>query len=245
VITLDHVTKAFDGHVAVADVSLTVDAGTTHVLLGTSGSGKSTILRMILGLLLPDRGDVVVDGVRVTAATRATVVRRMGYVVQEGALYPHLTGYQNVTLAARAQGWSEPRMRERAAALAAMVELDATTLARYPAELSGGQRQRIGLMRALMLDPPVLLLDEPLGALDPLVKAELEVELCRLFSRLGKTVVLVTHDLREALVLGDTITLLTGGRVVQQGTFDDLAQRPADAFVTKFLSAQTPPERPA
>jgi len=159
--------------------------------------------------------------------------------VQDGGLYPHLTGLQNVALAAMAQGWPRARIQARVDELAVMAGIDAGILGRYPREISGGQRQRIGLMRALMLDPPILLLDEPLAALDPIVRAELQAQLGRLFATLGKTVVLVTHDIREAALLGDTITLMTSGRVVQQGTFADLAERPATPFVSQFLTAQT------
>ena len=163
----------------------------------------------------------------------------MGYVVQDGGLYPHLTARANVTLAAEAQRWPRARIDARLSELAVMAGVEDSMLGRYPRELSGGQRQRIGLMRALMLDPPILLLDEPLGALDPIVRAELQVQLGRLFAQLEKTVLLVTHDIREAVVLGRIITLMTEGRTVQQGTFADLVDRPATPFVTQFLSAQT------
>jgi osmoprotectant transport system ATP-binding protein len=163
----------------------------------------------------------------------------MGYVVQDGGLYPHLTASQNVALPADAHGWPPAKTRARAAELGAMVGLDDSSLRLYPRELSGGQRQRVGLMRALVLDPPLLLLDEPLGALDPIVRAELQAQLGRLFAGLGKTVVLVTHDIREAALLGSTITLMTAGRIVQQGAFADLVERPATPFVTQFLTAQT------
>jgi osmoprotectant transport system ATP-binding protein len=240
-ITLRNVTQSFGAIRAVDDVSLDVPEATTHVLLGSSGSGKSTILRMILGLVRPDAGEVEVAGVRVSEATRATVARHVGYVVQEGALYPHLTGFANVALPAEVQRWPRPRIEERVQRLARMVGLAPATLAHHPAELSGGERQRVGLMRALMLDPPVLLLDEPLGALDPIVRADLQTELARLFRELGKTVLLVTHDVREAMLLGATVTLLTGGRIVQHGTFADLVHRPASSFVTDFLRAQAAP----
>ena len=238
-IALRDVTKRFGATVALDSVSLDVPPGATHVLLGSSGSGKSTVLRLILGLAAPDEGTVVVDGVVVDAGSRDRLVARMGYVVQDGGLYPHLTSVDNVTLAASAQGWPRARVDARVAELAGMAGLDAATLGRYPRELSGGQRQRVGLMRALMLDPPVLLLDEPLGALDPIVRAELQDQLGTLFAALAKTVVLVTHDIREAARLGHTITLLTAGRVVQHGTFADLTERPASPFVTQFLTAQT------
>jgi osmoprotectant transport system ATP-binding protein len=239
VITLRNVTKRFGERVALDGVSIDVLARTVHVLLGSSGSGKSTVLRCVLGLVHPDEGDVQVDGTPVTEATRSALVRRMGYVVQDGGLYPHLTAFDNVTLPALAHGWPPERMRKRAGELGVLVGLDDATLRLYPRELSGGQRQRVGLMRALMLDPPLLLLDEPLGALDPIVRAELQGQLGTLFGALGKTVVLVTHDIREAALLGSTITLMTAGRVVQQGTFADLVERPATPFVTQFLTAQT------
>jgi osmoprotectant transport system ATP-binding protein len=239
VIALRAVTKRFGEVVALDRVSIEVVAGATHVLLGSSGSGKSTVLRLILGLTAPDDGTVVVDGAVVTASTRAALVRRMGYMVQDGGLYPHLAASQNVALGAVAQQWSRARIDARVAELADLASFDAAMLRRYPRELSGGERQRVGLMRALMLDPPILLLDEPLGALDPIVRAELQVQLGRLFATLGKTVVLVTHDIREAALLGSTITLMTEGRTVQQGTFADLAEHPATPFVTQFLTAQT------
>jgi len=241
VIVLRNVTRSFGAVVAVDDVSLEVPKGTTHVLLGTSGCGKSTILRMILGVLRPDRGTIEVTGITVTPESRAAVARQVGYVVQEGALYPHLSAFDNVALPAQAQGWPAPRIATRVDELTSLVGLEAALLARPPQRLSGGERQRVGLMRALMLDPPVLLLDEPLGALDPLVRAELQTQLGELFRTLAKTVVLVTHDVREAVVLGRTITLMTQGRVVQDGTFDDLRHRPASPFVTEFLRAQAPP----
>jgi osmoprotectant transport system ATP-binding protein len=240
-IALRDVTKTFGARVAVDRVSLAVERGTTGILLGSSGSGKSTILRLLLGLIAPDTGDVTIDGVPVAAEAGSGGRPRIGYVVQEGALYPHLTARGNVTLPARAEGWPATRIAERLETLAGVVGLDRDLLDSYPGQLSGGQRQRVGLMRALMLDPPVLLLDEPLGALDPIARAELQTELARIFREVRKTVILVTHDVREAFVLGSTITLLNAGRVVQQGTFADLARRPAEPFVAEFLGAQAPP----
>ena len=240
-ITLHDVTKRFGPRVAVDGVSFTVSGGTTGVLLGSSGSGKSTILRLILGLVRPDAGVVAIGGIQVTAQGGDDARPRIGYVVQEGALYPHLTARRNVALPALAERWTASRIAERLEALAALLGLDRRLLDLYPMELSGGQRQRVGLMRALMLDPPVLLLDEPLGALDPIARAELQTELARVFREVRKTVILVTHDVREAVVLGSSITLLNGGRVVQHGSFADLASRPAEPFVAEFLRAQTPP----
>jgi osmoprotectant transport system ATP-binding protein len=240
-IALRGVTKRFGERVALDDVSIEFSGHATHVVLGSSGCGKSTILRLILGLLGPDAGEVAVDGTPVGPTTRAALLQRMGYVVQEGGLYPHLTTYQNAALAAEPHRWSPARVRERVAVLATMVGFDDAILGLYPAQLSGGQRQRAGLVRALMLDPPILLLDEPLGALDPIVRADLQAQLGRLFQDLRKTVLLVTHDIREAMILGETVTLMTAGRVVQRGTFDDLLRTPAHPFVTEFLKAQALP----
>lgn len=236
-IALRHVTKRFGDLVALDDISLTVEPGRTHVLLGSSGSGKSTILRIILGLVHPDAGDVSIDA----DGAAGPPTRHVGYVVQGGALYPHLTAARNVMLPARAAGWTAERQAARLDTLTALMELEPELIARFPHELSGGQQQRVSLMRALMLDPPILLLDEPLGALDPITRASLQAHLARIFGELRKTVVLVTHDVREAFVLGSVITLLSQGRIVQQGTLADLAQRPADPFVSEFLSAQAPP----
>ena len=242
-IAVRHVSKRFGATVALDDVSLEVGPGTTHVLLGSSGSGKSTLLRVMLGLVGADAGEAWIDDLAVTPSSRRQLVGRVGYVVQEGGLYPHLTAGGNVSLPAETLGWPRARTAARLRELAALVGFDDAMLRRYPAELSGGQRQRVGLMRALVLDPPRLLLDEPLGALDPIVRADLQTELKRLFAALGKTVVLVTHDVREAVLLGSTITLLRNGRVVQQGTFGELARKPAEPFVTEFLGAQAlPPE---
>ena len=240
-IVFERVTRRFGPVVAVDDVSLAVARGSTHVLVGSSGCGKSTILKLALGLLAPDAGTIRVDGTPVGPPTRAAVARQIGYVVQEGALYPHLAASRNVALPAEVQRWPRDRIAARVEALARMVGLDDATLGRYPRELSGGQRQRVGLMRALMLDPPMLLMDEPLGALDPVVRADLQAQLKQIFADLGKTVILVTHDIREAVLFGTTITLMTRGRVVQQGTFADLASYPADPFVSEFIGAQAPP----
>jgi osmoprotectant transport system ATP-binding protein len=166
---------------------------------------------------------------------------RIGYVVQDGALFPHLTVARNATLPARAAGWSADAQASRLDALTKVVALEPALLDRFPHQLSSGQRQRAGLLRALILDPPLLLLDEPLGSLDPIARAELQEHLVAVIGELGKTVVVVTHDVREAFVFGATITLLNRGRVVQQGTFEELARRPAEPFVAEFLRAQAPP----
>jgi osmoprotectant transport system ATP-binding protein len=241
-IELRGVRKTLGGRDVIRPIDLTVAAGRTTILLGPSGCGKSTLLRLILGLLWPDEGEVVIDGQRLTPAAVLTVRRRIGYVVQDGGLFPHLTATNNAALVARHLGWSRDRIAARIADLAELVRLSTDFLTRYPAQLSGGQRQRVGLMRALVLDPAVLLLDEPLGALDPLVRAELQTDLRDVFRTLGKTVVLVTHDLSEAAYFADEVLLLRDGRVVQRGRPADLVRAPAEPFVTQFIQAQRPAE---
>jgi osmoprotectant transport system ATP-binding protein len=226
---------------ALAETSLDVEARRTTVLIGPSGSGKTTALRLMLGLVRPDAGHVLHGEASLETYGPAELRRfraRTGYVVQDGGLLPHLTAAGNVSLMARHLGWRAPRIAERTAELAELVRLSEPMLARHPHELSGGQRQRVALMRALMLDPELLFLDEPLGALDPLVRADLQDELAAIFRRLGKSVVMVTHDLAEAALLGHAIVLLHGGRVVQRGSLDDLERRPATPFVTQFVRAQ-------
>lgn len=241
-IELDNVTKTFGSAVAIDRLTAEFEGGRTHVLLGSSGCGKSTLLRLILGLISPDSGVVRVDGRAMDSSTRRGLLEKMGYVVQEGGLFPHLTAYGNVSLAAESRGWGEERIRGRIDELSEMVGFDEGILRLFPSELSGGQMQRVSLMRSLMLDPPILLLDEPLGSLDPLVRADLQLQLREIFTPLGKTVVLVTHDIREAAIFGHTITLMTEGRIVQRGSFADLSTRPASPFVTAFLGAQEPTE---
>jgi len=237
-IELHGVTKAFGGEAALGPIDLAVPPHRTLALLGPSGCGKSTLLRLVVGLLTPDAGTIEAFGTRVTAATRDALRLRMGYVIQEGALFPHLTAAENVALIARDQGWAADRIARRVEELARLAHLPVELLARYPAQLSGGQRQRVALMRALVLDPEVLLFDEPLGALDPMIRASLQDELAGLFRQLRKTVLFVTHDLAEAAFVADEIVLLRQGRIVQRGTARDLLERPAEPFVTEFVRAQ-------
>jgi len=241
VIALEGVTKRFGERQVIGSLTLDIPSRTSLALVGPSGCGKSTVLRLVLGLLAPDEGQVIVAGVPVTPATVIAVRRRAGYVIQEGGLFPHLTALRNVTLLAARLGWSRDRIAARVDELAALVGLDGPPLRRYPSELSGGQRQRVGLMRALMLDPPVLLLDEPMGALDPLVRARLQRDLKRIFGELGKTVLLVTHSLEEAAYLGDEVALMRSGRLIQRGKMSDLVDAPADGFVREFVQAQRSP----
>ena len=248
-IALDGVSKSYDGTPALHPTDLAPAPGRTTVLIGPSGCGKSTLLRLMIGLIRPDIGTVRVGGELLTTENVVALRRRMGYVIQEGGLFPHLTARGNVTLLARHLGWPPDRLDARLAELADLVQLPLALLDGYPAQLSGGQRQRVGLMRALMLDPDVLLLDEPLGALDPMIRAGLQDDLRAIFRRLGKTVVLVTHDLGEAAFFGDEIVLLRAGRIVQQGAFRAFVEAPAEPFVEAFINAQrrplgAAPERP-
>jgi len=232
------VSKSFNGQEAVLPTDLIVPAGQTTVLIGPSGCGKSTLLRLMIGLLKGDAGEIRFEGTRITAENIQSIRWRMGYVVQDGGLFPHLTAEQNICLMARYLGWAEDLISARLKDVVRLTQFPEDGLRRYPIQLSGGQKQRVSLMRALMLDPDVLLLDEPLGALDPMIRSELQADLRRIFQSLRKTVVLVTHDLAEAGYLGDNIVLLQAGRVVQQGKLTDLMQSPADAFVAQFIRAQ-------
>jgi osmoprotectant transport system ATP-binding protein len=232
------VCKSYGSAPALRPTDLTIATGRTTVLIGPSGCGKSTLLRLMAGLLQPDSGVVLFEGVPVTPANARELRRRIGFVVQDGGLFPHLTACGNATLMARHLGWGRERIDKRLAELTDLTRFPADLLDRYPVQLSGGQRQRVSLMRALMLDPPLLLLDEPLGALDPLIRSDLQTDLRDIFQTLHKTVVLVTHDLSEASFLGDTLVLMQSGRIVQQDTFANLIQSPAGEFVTRFINAQ-------
>ncbi len=219
-------------------LDLRFDPGKTTVLIGPSGCGKSTILRLIIGLLQPDTGTIAFDGQEITQATVASLRPRVGYVIQDGGLFPHLTARDNVLLMARQLGRPNEKMETRLNELCELTRFPADALARYPVELSGGQRQRVSLMRALALAPELLLLDEPLGALDPLVRAALQQDLKEIFRRLSQTAILVTHDLAEAAFLGDRIVLMNEGTVLQSGTIAELREQPASEFVTEFINAQ-------
>lgn len=234
----DAVTKRFGSIVALDSVTLHCESGRTTALLGPSGCGKSTLLRLAVGLLWPDAGRVLVEGQPLNEDRVIDVRRGIGYVIQEGGLFPHLDVFSNVALMARYLRWDANRIRERFETLRELVKLPNSVGTRYPNELSGGQRQRVSLMRALMLDPELLLLDEPLGALDPMIRGDLQRDLAELFKELGKTVVIVTHDIAEAGVLGDTLVLLQSGRVVQQGSLADLIEKPASDFVKAFVETQ-------
>ena len=235
---LQGVAKTFDGKTAIAALDLSIAERSTTVLIGPSGCGKSTLLRLMIGLIPPTSGQVLFDGSALSGAVLAAARQRIGYVIQDGGLFPHLTASENACLMAAYLGWAVERQEARLRELAELTRLPEDTFGRYPAQLSGGQRQRVALIRALMLDPELLLMDEPLGALDPMIRRGLQDDLRAIFRQLEKTVVLVTHDMHEAAFFGDEIILLRDGRVVQKGTIADLIERPADPFVTDFISAQ-------
>ncbi|MEQ1567765.1 MAG: ATP-binding cassette domain-containing protein [Myxococcota bacterium] len=218
-------------------VDLHLARGRTLALVGPSGCGKTTALRVVAGLVRPSEGRVEIAGEDLARADLQRVRHQLGYVVQDGGLFPHLSARDNVTLVARHLGWEARRIDARVEELCALARLATAALDRRPAELSGGQRQRVGLMRALMLEPKLLLLDEPLGALDPLVRAALQDDLRAIFRAVGATVVLVTHDLAEAAWFGDELAVLHEGRVVAHGPPAEVLGAPVDPFVRAFVAA--------
>ena len=225
------------GRTLLQDLNLQVRRGETLVLLGRSGAGKTTTLKLINGLLEPTQGRVIVEGRATTDGDPVQLRRRIGYVIQEVGLFPNLTVQRNVGLVPRLEGWSAKRAQARVREMLNLVGLEPDQFAgRYPKELSGGQRQRVGVARALAADPPLLLMDEPFGALDPLTRAEIQQEFQRLRQRLQKTIVFVTHDLREALMLSTRIALLEGGRLVGVYTPEEFRQAP-DPVVAAYFRA--------
>lgn len=240
-LTIHQVSKRFGDLQVLQPTDLHVPEGQTTVLLGPSGCGKSTLLKIIIGIVTPDTGSVKINGQQITPKNVEEMRRQIGYVMQDGGAFPHLTARDNVGLLARYLGWDAKRIDSRIKELAELVRLPVNYLDKFPLQLSGGQRQRVGMMRALMLDPQLILLDEPMGALDPLVRYDLQEDLRNIFRTLKKTAVMVTHDLGEAAFFGEELVLLGHGKIVQQGTLEDLQTNPADEFVTRFLQAQRVP----
>jgi len=239
-IALEGLTKRFPGASAPAvdALSLDIGAGEICVLIGPSGCGKTTTMRMINRMIEPDAGRIAIDGRDVTAADPVLLRRSIGYVIQQVGLFPHLTIAENVATVPVLLGWPAARVARRVDELLARVDMPPERYRdRYPRELSGGQKQRVGVARALAADPPVMLMDEPFGALDPLTRAALQDEFLRLLHELGKTIVFVTHDIDEALKMGTRIALLRAGRVVQYARPETLLAQPADAFVGEFVGA--------
>jgi osmoprotectant transport system ATP-binding protein len=237
-IYLKNVSKTYGAIKALQSVELPISEGMTTALIGPSGCGKSTLLRLIIGLTYPDAGSVYFKDVQVLPEIVLSLRREMGYVIQEGGLFPHLTAHDNVALMARYVGWTENKIQTRIDELSDLAQFPRDGLNRFPVQLSGGQRQRVSLMRALMFNPDVLLMDEPLGSLDPMIRSDLQTDLKTIFQTLRKTVVLVTHDISEAAFLADTIVLLRDGQIIQRGTFEEMVRSPSDPFVTRFINAQ-------
>lgn len=238
---LTNVSKRYDDTEVLTPTNLYVPPGETLILIGPSGCGKSTLLRLITGLIQPNSGFITLEGTRLTPDNILHNRQLMGYVIQEGGLFPHLTVRDNVIVMARYLkrdiDWINSRLNE----LSELTRLPHELMRRYPSELSGGQRQRVSLMRALMLDPELLLLDEPLGALDPMIRYELQQELKSIFTQLGKTVIIVTHDIAEAAFFGQTLVLMNSGRIIQSGSFKNLIKTPSEPFVEQFINAQREP----
>jgi osmoprotectant transport system ATP-binding protein len=243
-IEIERLTRRFGDTVAVDDVSLSIERGTITAFVGTSGSGKSTLLRMINRLIAPTSGTIHIDG-RNTANVPAEALRRgIGYVIQGNGLFPHWTVARNIATVPRLFGWSAAKTNDRVRELLTLFNLDPDTyIDKYPHQLSGGQQQRIGVARALAAEPAILLMDEPFGALDPIIRGKAQEDLLALQRRLGITVVIVTHDMEEALHLGDRIVVMDGGRVLQAATPADILRRPAPGFVERLVAGVERPFR--
>ncbi|MDZ7755023.1 ATP-binding cassette domain-containing protein [Rhodohalobacter sp.] len=239
-ISAQNITKTYDQRV-LDNVSMAIPAGQTVSLIGPSGCGKSTLLRIIMGLIPADSGTVEIAGEKMHSDNMLKLRRKMGYVIQTGGLFPHLTARENLTLVTNFLKLDPDAVEQRIEKLTSLTNIDPALLERKPEKLSGGQAQRVSLMRALMLDPPILLMDEPLGSIDPLVRHELQNDLRSIFRELKKTVLIVTHDLGEAAFLGDSISLMQSGRIVQEGTIREIIDNPASEFVEQFVNAQRSP----
>ncbi|MFO7799179.1 ATP-binding cassette domain-containing protein [Rhodohalobacter sp.] len=239
-ISAQNINKTYDQRV-LDDVSFTIPTGRTISLIGPSGCGKSTLLRIIMGLIPADSGTVEIASEKMHSGNVLELRRKMGYVIQTGGLFPHLTARENLTLVTNFLKLNPEEVEERIEKLITLTNIDPSLLERKPEKLSGGQAQRISLMRALMLDPPILLMDEPLGSIDPLVRHELQNDLRSIFRELKKTVLIVTHDLGEAAFLGDAISLMQSGRIVQEGTIREIIDKPENEFVEQFVNAQRSP----
>lgn len=239
-IEFEHVTKSYpDGTVAVADFSLRIDSHRTIALVGSSGSGKTTLLRMVNRMVDPTAGRVLIDDVDVATVDPVKLRRSIGYVLQQGGLLPHRTIVDNIGTVLRLNGMAKAEARQHALTMMDRVGLDRAMAKRYPTQLSGGQQQRVGVARALAPEPNILLMDEPFGAVDPIVRRELQDELLRLQAELGKTIVFVTHDIDEAFRLGDEVVILKpGGVIAQQGTPTEILSHPADDFVRGFVGSE-------
>ncbi len=234
-IVFENVHKSYGEKAVLRGVSLSIPRNGVTAIIGPSGGGKSTLVQMINGLLRPDQGRVLIFSQPINYDNLIETRKRIGYAVQGVALFPHMTVEKNISLLAKLETWPEPKIDERVRELIALVNLPAAYLKKYPHELSGGEQQRVGLCRAMMLDPKIFLLDEPFGALDPITRNEIHAEFQRLQKLAARTVVLVTHDLREAFKLADHIVILNHGVIEQVGSGEDILDRPASEFVEQFV----------
>lgn len=238
-IAIKNISKRFNSHQAVDNISFTVQDGETVVFLGTSGSGKTTLLKMINRLLEPDTGEISIDGRNIALQRPEHLRRKIGYVFQNNGLFPHYTIEENIGTVCRLLGWDKDKIARRVTGLMEELRLPPGEYrTAWPHELSGGQQQRVGIARALAADPPILLMDEPFGALDPITRARVRKDFSKLSELRSKTIVMVTHDVQEAFEMADRIFLLDNGRLIQEGTPDDLLFHPSGPFVRSFLEEQ-------
>ncbi|MCH8873156.1 ABC transporter ATP-binding protein [candidate division KSB1 bacterium] len=237
-IAFDNVSKSYHQKIALKNISLTFQPNKTTAVIGPSGSGKSTLIQLINGLLRPDNGQVSVFDKKINYDNLSELRRRMGYAVQGTGLFPHLTVKKNITLLAVLENWENDRISKRAEELVNLVNLPKGYFTKYPHELSGGEQQRVGLCRAMMLNPKIFLLDEAFGALDPITRSEIHAEFIKLQKLEARTIILVTHDLREAFKLADQVVILNEGQVEQIGTRKEILETPASKFVEKFVHMQ-------
>lgn len=238
-IGLHSIYKSFSGTEVIKGIDLEIKQGETMVLLGLSGSGKTTTLKLINGLILPDEGSITFNGKPLAESNLLEVRRKMGYVIQQGGLFPHYTVFENVAVVPRLLKWAEKIIQSRVKLLLEKLHLDPSEFSdKYPTQLSGGQQQRIGLARALAASPPVLLMDEPFGALDPITRQSVRKEFLELDELREKTVVLVTHDVQEAFELGDRIAIMHQGQIIQNDTPENILAHPSNEFVNEFIKAE-------
>ncbi|MCH7675854.1 ABC transporter ATP-binding protein [candidate division KSB1 bacterium] len=237
-IAFDNVSKSYHQKIALKNISLTFQPDKTTAVIGPSGSGKSTLIQLINGLLRPDHGQVSVFDKKINYDNLSELRRRMGYAVQGTGLFPHLTVKKNITLLAVLENWENDRISKRAEELVNLVNLPKDYFTKYPHELSGGEQQRVGLCRAMMLNPKIFLLDEAFGALDPITRSEIHAEFIKLQKLEARTIILVTHDLREAFKLADQVVILNEGQIEQIGTRKEILETPASKFVKKFVHMQ-------
>ncbi|AMA53885.1 choline ABC transporter ATP-binding protein OpuBA [Bacillus inaquosorum] len=238
-LTLENVSKTYKGgKKAVNNVNLKIAKGEFICFIGPSGCGKTTTMKMINRLIEPSAGKIFIDGENIMEQDPVELRRKIGYVIQQIGLFPHMTIQQNISLVPKLLKWPEQQRKERARELLKLVDMGPEYLDRYPHELSGGQQQRIGVLRALAAEPPLILMDEPFGALDPITRDSLQEEFKKLQKTLHKTIVFVTHDMDEAIKLADRIVILKAGEIVQVGTPDDILRNPADEFVEEFIGKE-------